>query len=61
MASEKLYEVVSRSVDARPMAIIRKFDLTEPIFSKVSCYGHFGSNAKEMPWEKTDLKFEMDD
>ena len=61
LASEKLYEVVSRSVDARPMAIIRKFGLTEPIFSKVSCYGHFGSNAKEMPWEKTDLKFEMDD
>lgn len=59
--SEKLYDAVMRSVDARPMAIIRKFGLTEPIFSKVACYGHFGSNAKDMPWEQTDLKFLIND
>ena len=46
--------LISR-VDPRPAAIIRQFDLKSPIFSKVSCYGHFGSNAAEMPWEKTDL------
>lgn len=41
--------------DPRPEAIIEKFDLTSPRFSLVSCYGHFGSNATDMPWEKTDL------
>ncbi|MEA4965028.1 MAG: methionine adenosyltransferase [Oscillospiraceae bacterium] len=50
-----LYNAVLQAFDARPAAIIRKFDLRSPIFSQVSCYGHFGSNASEMPWEQTDL------
>lgn len=41
-------------IDCRPAAIIRQFNLTEPCFSQVSCYGHFGSNASNMPWEKVD-------
>lgn len=52
---EKIYDAVLRSVDMRPMAIIQKFGLTNPVFSRVSCYGHFGSNAADMPWEQTDL------
>ncbi|HBR07927.1 MAG TPA: methionine adenosyltransferase [Clostridiales bacterium] len=51
----ELYNAVLNSVDLRPFAIIKKFGLTAPIFSKVSCYGHFGSNASTMPWERTDL------
>lgn len=42
-------------IDLRPAAIIRKFNLRTPIFSKVSCYGHFGANASGMPWEDTAL------
>jgi S-adenosylmethionine synthetase len=41
--------------DPRPAAIIQKFNLTAPQYSKVACYGHFGSNAAEMPWEQTDI------
>lgn len=52
---EEIYDTVLHSVDMRPMAIIQQFGLTEPIFSQVSCYGHFGSNAADMPWERTDL------
>ena len=52
---EKIYDAILRSVDMRPMAIIQKFGLTNPVFSRVSCYGHFGSNAADMPWEQTDL------
>lgn len=52
---DKLCDAVLRAVDMRPMAIIQKFGLTDPIFSRVSCYGHFGSNAADMPWEQTDL------
>lgn len=50
-----IYNAVLQAVDMRPMAIIQKFGLTNPIFSRVSCYGHFGSNAAAMPWEQTDL------
>lgn len=53
-----IYESVLNAVDLRPMAIIERFGLRKPIFSNVSCYGHFGTNASNMPWEKTDLHFE---
>lgn len=50
-----LYDVVLQLVDMRPAAIIQKFGLMNPIFSPVSCYGHFGNNAARMPWEQTDI------
>ena len=53
---EIIRKAIESNVDPRPAAICRKFSLTEPIFSRVSCYGHFGSNAVSMPWEQTDLK-----
>lgn len=52
---ELLCEVLMRRIDPRPAAIIEKFGLTRPIFSRVSCYGHFGCNASEMPWEQLDM------
>lgn len=55
LKKEIIHDAVAHSVDMRPMAIIDKFGLTNPIFSRVSCYGHFGSNAADMPWEQTDL------
>lgn len=56
---ESIYSAVERNVDCRPNAIIRRFDLQKPVFSTISCYGHFGSNASDMPWEKTDLKLSV--
>lgn len=50
-------DAVLNGVDLRPGAIIQRFGLTEPVFSTVSCYGHFGANASAMPWEQTDLTF----
>ena len=55
VSDELICETVSKNVDPRPAAIIRKFNLTSPNFSRVSCYGHFGSNAAHMPWERTDI------
>ncbi|MPM78609.1 S-adenosylmethionine synthase [bioreactor metagenome] len=52
---DKVRDYIIGAVDMRPMAIIRKFELYRPIFSKLSCYGHFGENAKDMPWEKCDM------
>ena len=54
-----LYRAVTNGVDMRPSAIIQRFGLTRPIFSNVSCYGHFGSNACLMPWEQTDLELKL--
>ena len=59
MPLEELCKVVRRSTDCRPEAIIERFGLKRPIFSKVSCYGHFGTNASTMPWEATDLEFKL--
>ena len=52
---EHIRELIGRNVDMRPAAIIERFGLRSPIYSQISCYGHFGSNAKDMPWEQTDL------
>ena len=52
----RLERKVNECIDCRPGAIIQKFSLKEPIYSKVACYGQFGENAKEMPWENVDLK-----
>ena len=48
-------DALLQTVDLRPAAIIRKFNLRKPIYSSVSCFGHFGSNASRMPWEQTDI------
>ena len=55
MPTQEIRKLILDSVDMRPSAIIRRFDLREPIYSKVSCYGHFGEHAKEMPWEQLEL------
>lgn len=52
---QDIYSLALGSVDLRPEAIIRAFGLRRPIYEKLSCYGHFGENARNMPWERTDL------
>ena len=50
-----LKDHIMEAVDLRPMAIINRFGLRRPIYSRLAAYGHFGENAKDMPWEKLDL------
>jgi S-adenosylmethionine synthetase len=45
---------VTKVFDLRPYHIIKRLDLTRPIFLKSSCYGHFGREEAEFTWEKTD-------
>lgn len=42
-------------IDMRPAMIIERFKLRRPIYRALSCYGQFGTNAKDMPWEQVDL------
>jgi S-adenosylmethionine synthetase len=51
----KIGELVQEHIDLRPGAIIERFDLRRPIYSQVSCYGHFGRPELDLPWERIDL------
>jgi S-adenosylmethionine synthetase len=51
----KIGELVQQHIDLRPGAIIERFDLRRPIYSQVSCYGHFGRPELDLPWERVDL------
>lgn len=42
-------------VDMRPGAIIRGLNLKAPIYRSTACYGHFGTNAADKPWEDLSL------
>ncbi len=52
LSDDRLADIIVKEFDLRPLAIIEKLRLTEPVFSKTSAYGHFGK--EEFAWEKTD-------
>ncbi|MDP9249534.1 MAG: methionine adenosyltransferase [bacterium] len=47
---ENLAEVVRKNFDFKPLSIIKRLDLRQPIFKKTATYGHFG--RKNLPWEQ---------
>lgn len=51
----KLRNIIEKNFDLSPSSIIERLDLLRPIYSKTSCYGHFGRNEPEFTWEKTDF------
>jgi S-adenosylmethionine synthetase len=55
----KIEEAIARTVDLRPAAIIKRFDLRRPIYCQVAAYGHMGREDIDAPWEKTDLAEEL--
>ena len=55
----ELTELVKKTFDLRPTAIIEKLDLLRPIFRKTTNYGHFGRELPEFGWEKTDMAEEL--
>ena len=44
---------IRQNVDLSPSGIIKRLDLRKPIYSKTSCYGHFGK--EDLSWEKLNL------
>ena len=52
VAHERILGAVREVFDLRPGAILRDLDLTRPIYTPTSSYGHFG--RPEFPWEATD-------
>ena len=53
----EIEDIVVRSFDFRPAAIIKRFDLRRPIYRPTASYGHFGRTDIDVPWERTDLEF----
>ncbi|MBI2627380.1 methionine adenosyltransferase [Candidatus Nomurabacteria bacterium] len=47
---ENLSKIVRKNFDFRPLAIIERLGLRNPIFRPTATYGHFGK--KNLPWEK---------
>lgn len=45
---------VQQVFDLRPAAIIHDLELLRPIYSQLTCYGHFGRDLPVMTWERTD-------
>jgi len=53
-----LVKIVENNFDLRPGVIMRELKLKRPIYSKTTCYGHFGREDPDFEWEKPkQLKF----
>jgi S-adenosylmethionine synthetase len=59
LSGAELTEIVTKTFDLRPAAIIERLDLLRPIFRKTTNYGHFGRELPEFVWEKTDMVGEL--
>ena len=46
--------LINKHFDLRPGATIQTLDLRRPIYRQTACYGHFGRDDLDLPWEKTD-------
>ena len=51
---EVILNLINEHFDLRPEAIIRTLDLRRPIYRQTACYGHFGRDDLDLPWEKLD-------
>jgi len=51
---EVILSLINKHFDLRPEAIIQAFNLRRPIYRPTACYGHFGRDDLDLPWEKTD-------
>ena len=55
----ELAQVVERTFDLRPGAIIRNLDLRRPIYRPTAAYGHFGRDDLDLPWERVERGDEL--
>jgi S-adenosylmethionine synthetase len=54
LSDEKILELVKANFDMRPRGIINQLNLLRPIYKKTACFGHFGRDDVEFPWERCD-------
>ena len=56
---DKISEIINKVFDLRPDAIIKSLDLRNPIYRKLSNYGHMGREDLGVAWEKVDKADEI--
>ncbi|AXH10673.1 methionine adenosyltransferase [Malaciobacter halophilus] len=49
----KILEIINSCFDLSVEGIIKQLDLLRPIYKQTACYGHFGRDDLDLPWEKT--------
>ena len=54
---DRIGQAIAKVADLRPAAIIERLELTNPVFSRATNYGHFGRDG--FTWERTDLTDEL--
>ena len=54
MPDAAIADLVARTFDMRPTAIIERLDLRRPIYRQVAAYGHFGRDDLDLSWERLD-------
>jgi S-adenosylmethionine synthetase len=54
LPEEQIAEIVKKTFDLRPAAIIHNLDLRRPIYRQTAAYGHFGRPDLDLPWERLD-------
>jgi len=54
LPDEAISQLIEEHFDLRPGAIVHDLDLRRPIYRQTACYGHFGRDDLDLPWEKTD-------
>lgn len=50
---QNIQTMVEQNFDLRPLAIIEKLNLLQPIYQQTAAYGHFGQQHLNLPWEQT--------
>lgn len=59
ISDDTLSEIVTKTFDLRPAAIIDNLDLRRPIYRQLAAYGHMGRTDLDLPWEKTNKAVEL--
>lgn len=56
---QRIGTAIREIFDLRPLGIIHDLDLKRPIYQKTAAHGHFGRDAAEFTWERTDRVDEL--
>ncbi|MCD6098652.1 methionine adenosyltransferase [bacterium] len=54
LPDEEITRIVRKEFPLTPKGMIEYLKLKRPIYTKTSCYGHFGRELLEFTWENTD-------
>ncbi|MBD3320303.1 MAG: methionine adenosyltransferase [Chitinivibrionales bacterium] len=55
ISDAKIRDIVLKTFDLRPLAIIERLKLRRPIYKETARHGHFGRELPTFTWEKTDM------